>query len=316
MNQYTSNSANNIKNNASNNQHHIFDNAFLSACSWDKRLLIPLINEIFHRNYPEDYDIDHSSNEQILQNHDSDEDTLIKRVTDAIIKIDSKNFHFECESKNDGEILIRISEYDLYITLNSAIYNSHHIDMFLPDTAVVFLRNHPSLPKYGTITYHKDDKSLTANIPYFQIGNYNLEYLDTKHLYILFPFYIMRYSSALKHRTSSKYDVIVSETNQVYNVLTKARDDGNITQSEYEHIITLCNYVIDEISKGSEINRKLVNIMGTEVLKTMQEIGEEKGIIKATLSNIKNLMTNMNLSFDKACELLGVKDKEQYRNLI
>lgn len=56
--------------------------------------------------------------------------------------------------------------------------------------------------------------------------------------------------------------------------------------------------------------------MGNEVLKTLEERGEEKGIFKATLENIRNAMTNGNLPFDSVCELLGIKDREKYRNLV
>ena len=56
--------------------------------------------------------------------------------------------------------------------------------------------------------------------------------------------------------------------------------------------------------------------MGNEVLKTAEERGEEKGIFKSKLEDIKNAMENGNLTFDKVCDLLGITNREQYRKHI
>ena len=299
-----------------NNPYHIFDNAFLSACSWDKRLLIPLINEIFNKNIAEDAPIEHSSNELFNHRKAEGNERLIKRITDALVRVDGGKYHFECESKNDGEILIRISDYDMQIALNDARYTNHVVEVELPQTAVVYLRNHNTVPQKGKIIYRNGDDKLVQDIQYFEVGKYDLDYLSKKHLYILFPFYLMRYEHALKHNTTSKYKLIEKEANRVYIILKESYDDGIITKTEFEHVVTLCNDVVKEISKNNELNGKLVEIMGTEVLKTAEERGAEKGVFKATLENIKNAMESFKLSFDEACDGLKIKDREQYRKLV
>lgn len=310
-----------VNENIINNPYHIYDNAFLSACSWDKRLLIPLINEIFDKNISENADIDHFPNEFLSHKKTkAGNDQLVKRITDALVRVDGDNFHFECESKNDGEILIRIADYDMQISLNDAKYHNHNVRVRLPDTAVIFLRNHRYLPGEGTVTYTKGGNFLIHRIPYFEICDYSLDYLAEKHLYILMPFYLMRYEHAITNNTSSKFLLIENEANKVYNILTSAHDSGILSTKEYEDIITLSNDIVKEISKGSQLNERLVKIMGNEVLKTAEERGEErgieKGIFKATLENIRNAMESFKLSFDEACDGLKVRDREQYKKYI
>ena len=44
--------------------------------------------------------------------------------------------------------------------------------------------------------------------------------------------------------------------------------------------------------------------------------GRVEGEYNATVLHIQNIKNSQNISFDKACEILGVKDKEKYRNYI
>lgn len=78
--------------NGRNNQYHVFDNAFLSACCWDKRLLIPLINEIFNKNISENMDIERTLNDFTSYKKTKDNtDQLVKRITDALVQIENGN---------------------------------------------------------------------------------------------------------------------------------------------------------------------------------------------------------------------------------
>ena len=293
------------------NQHQIYDNAFLSVCAWHKRLLIPLINEVFHKNIPEDAEIEHSSNEQFWQGvNDDNKETLIKRITDALIRVDGGKYHFECESKNDGEILIRLSEYDMQIALHDATYSNYSVKMVLPETAVVFLRNHKKIPKEGNISYYKGDQVLTHTIPFLKVRDYTLEELVDKRLYLLFPFYLMRYEYAIKH-SPDKYELIEKEAGKVYDNIINAYDEGILTKTECENIILLCKDVVSEISKNTDIQERLVNTMGTEVLLTAEERGIEKGALNTKIEAVKNLMKNMKWSVEQALDALSITGDER-----
>lgn len=281
------------------NAYHVYDNAFLSACAWDKRLLIPLINEIFKKNLSENADVERTPNDFTFhQKTPNDADQLVKRITDALIRVDGEKYHFECESKNDGEILIRIADYDLQIAIDGAKYHNHSVSMTLSDTAVIYLRNHRNLPEEGIVTYTKGNNSLIHHIPYFEISDYKLDYLDEKHLYILMPFYLMRYEYAIVNNTVSKFTLIENEANHVYNKLTKAYNNKLLSEKEYEDIITLCNDVVKEMSKGSQLAERLVEIMGNEVLMTAEERGLDKGL-KALVDTLKEFCPDFQSLYKK-----------------
>lgn len=260
---------------------HIYDDAFLSACSWAKRLLIPLINEVFGTDISERAKITMAPNEQYSHKKDAKgHERLIKRITDALIRVEGSTYHFEAESKNDGRILMRIAEYDTLIAHNDGFYEGNTFVMRLPSTAVIFLRKHLNLPAFGTVRYETDGNFVEQTVPFIMVSKYSLEYIDERHLYILLPFYLMRYEHALKHDTVSKHVLIENEAARVYDILTKAYDEKQISRKEYEHILTLCNDVVRAISDKSTIKERLVDAMGTGVLKTMEERGYDKGYDK------------------------------------
>ena len=304
---------------------HIFDDAFLSVCVWEKRLLIPLINEVFGLDIPENAEIIDKPRESYAE---SAKDHLIKRVTDALIRVDNGVYHFECESKNDGSILMRVAEYDTRIAINDASYEDYKVNINLPNSAVVFVRNHRKLPIAGEIEYRLNDQVIKDIVPFIKVARYELDYLIERHLFILLPFYLIRYEHALMNNTQSKENLIESEVCRVYNELTRVYDANILTKRTYEKIMSLCNHVLKHISRNNENRERLMEVMGTGVLLSYEDIGEHNGRIKgraegraegridALLDSLRAVMKNGSMSFKEACKLLDINDPDKYRNLI
>ena len=93
---------------------------------------------------------------------------------------------------------------------------------------------------------------------------------------LLYPFYLMRYEHAIKN-TPDKYDAIENEAHKVYDKLINAYSIGEISKKELENIMQLCEDVVTELSNNTDIKERLVNVMGTEVLLTAEERGEQRG---------------------------------------
>ena len=167
------------------------------------------------------------------------------------------------------------------------------------------------------------------------MGKHSLEYLVEKNLYLLLPFYLVRYENAIKN-TPKKYDYIEQEAQRVYQTLEKAYDSDALTEIEYTNILLLCKDVVEILSQKTDIQERLVEIMGNEILLTAEERGEVRGIeigkeigktigqeigktigaFDMALENIKNAMESFTLSFDEVCDKLKINDREQYRNYI
>ena len=85
---------------------HEYDNAFRTMEMDCPRLLIPVVNEIFHKNYALDEKIRILPNEQMITTP-VDEQTI--RITDSnfmIIGAEKVRYHIECESNPNGGRII------------------------------------------------------------------------------------------------------------------------------------------------------------------------------------------------------------------
>ena len=99
---------------------HAYDNAFRTMEMDCQKLLIPVVNEVFHENYPLDARVEIFPNEQMIT---TPEDEQIIRITDSnfmVIGNQRVKYHIECESNPDSqELLIRMFQYDMQIVLNN-----------------------------------------------------------------------------------------------------------------------------------------------------------------------------------------------------
>lgn len=91
----------------------IFDDIFRTLCEKNSKLLIPLINEVFHKDYKMTEKIELWSGEHHVLS--GDVDGLDERVTDSAIYIGHKLYHIECQSNPDGSMVLRMVEYDFHI---------------------------------------------------------------------------------------------------------------------------------------------------------------------------------------------------------
>jgi hypothetical protein len=71
------------------------------------QLLVPFINEVFGRNYPDDSEIIRFNSE-----HEGHKGTIID---DSVFRLQSKIYHVECQSTPDSSMVVRMIEYDFAI---------------------------------------------------------------------------------------------------------------------------------------------------------------------------------------------------------
>ncbi|MCM1251730.1 MAG: hypothetical protein NC321_02840, partial [Clostridium sp.] len=95
---------------------NIYDGAFRTILNDCRKLVIPVINEIFGETYTGEEEIHFFPNEHFLdQQNEADKE----RITDTNFTVfgkTPKKYHIECESSYpDGRITIRLFEYDAQI---------------------------------------------------------------------------------------------------------------------------------------------------------------------------------------------------------
>ena len=92
---------------------NIYDGAFRTILNDCRKLIIPVINEIFKEHYTGEEEIRFFPNEHFLDQQDAADKERITDTNFQIIGRIAKKYHLECESSlPDGKITVRLFEYD------------------------------------------------------------------------------------------------------------------------------------------------------------------------------------------------------------
>ena len=85
-----------------------YDDVFRTLLNDCRKLIIPVINEMFGESYTGEETIQFLPNEHFLNQQDGEEKKRITDTSFAIIGSVEKRYHLECESTLNNRILIRI----------------------------------------------------------------------------------------------------------------------------------------------------------------------------------------------------------------
>ena len=252
----------------------IFDDVFRTIAQKMPYLLIPLINEVFQTNYPEDIHFQQLRNEHY--------EKLGKIITDSILQIEDHTYHLECQSTLDGRMVIRMFEYDFSIALELAQKNNETFEIEFPQSCVLYIRNHRehSLPDYHeAIVKFADGQHILYRVPILRAQNYTVDSIFEKRLLILLPYHILRYESFLKNSGSNtkKLKQLLTDYQKINDALEQCTNDKKSTL--YIDMITLIEEIADHIipKDNENVRERLGNIMGGKILKLESERLLEKG---------------------------------------
>ena len=94
-----------------------YDDSFRTLLTDCKRLIVPLVNEMFGENWQETENVELYQNEVFITTG-ADE----KRITDSNFTIgNSRRYHIECQSSVDGTMTVRIFEYSTQMEKDHAL---------------------------------------------------------------------------------------------------------------------------------------------------------------------------------------------------
>ena len=148
-----------------------------------------------------------------LQNDGAGTESISRKESDCVLEIKGKRYHLECQSTRDGQILIRMVEYGTRIALEHAMFDSYgaRLILELPRSALIYLRggiqknngkgsNKRKAEKLtsGRVCLRVDGQELEFEIPTLNIQAYTLDEIFEKKLYMLIPFYFLRFEKDLK----------------------------------------------------------------------------------------------------------------------
>ena len=248
----------------------IFDDVFRTIAQKMPSLLIPLINEVFKTKYVEDQEIEQLRNEHY--------EKFGKVITDSIIRIGGRLYHIECQSKKDGDMALRMIEYDFAIALeHSSRMEDDILEIRFPESCVLYIRNHKDTPDYHEARVRfADGQSVTYKVPVIMAQDYTVDSIFEKRLLALLPYHILRYESFLKSNSDNpkKVDKLLGDLETICQKLLQIQGT-----EMYFNLVNLIKQIADYvIPKENPVRERIGEVMGGQVLMLKSEEIRQEGI--------------------------------------
>lgn len=246
-----------------------YDDVFRTLLVDCTRFIIPIINEVFGEHYTGEETIIHHSDYHFIQGVNERKTKIESDSNITLIGIDSKHYHFECQSNSDGTMIVRMFEYDSQIAIEHGIVEGNVFEVEFPHSAVLYLRHNKNTPDYYTIKIKAGTKSLSYAIPVLKVQQYGIEELFEKRLYFLIPFHIFTYEKEFKqiNNNTEKMENLRKIYEQICKKLELEYNRGNISGYERNTVIDLSVSVVRSIARKYETIRKEIGeYMGGKVL--------------------------------------------------
>ena len=243
---------------------NIYDGAFRTILNDCRKLIIPVINEIFDEHYTGEEEIRFFPNEHFLDQQDAADKERITDTNFQIIGRIVKKYHLECESSlPDGKITIRLFEYDAQIALDEGEVTEETLTVTFPNTAVMYLRSYkktPDIMKYVIVT---PGGTVQYDVPIMKVQSYSLDEIFEKRLLMLIPFYIFSHEKSFSEYNNNEQKL--EELKAEYRIILERLDDlenqGIIGAFDKRTIIELSSDVIREIARKYENVQKGIGAM-------------------------------------------------------
>ena len=251
---------------------NIYDGAFRTILNDCRKLIIPVINEIFGETYTGEEEIQFFPNEHFIDQQDEADKERITDTNFTVFGKIPKKYHIECESSlPDGRITIRLFEYDAQIALDEGEVTEETLTVTFPNTAVLYLRTYKKTSdkmKYVIIT---PGGTVQYNVPIMKVQKYSLDDIFEKRLLMLIPFYIFSHENSFPEYNSNEQKLaeLKAEYQEILERLDELEQQGVIGAFDKRTIIELSGDVIKEIAQKYEnVQKGVGDIMGGALIET------------------------------------------------
>lgn len=250
-------------------QYFLWDEIMKREIELYPRLVLPIVKELFQREYPGDGNIVLLSTEYTVSRiHEKGEKLLHAIRSDLLLRIQSDLYHFECQIEKDGRMIFRMLEYDIHIALTHGKETDKGESMpqefavMFPKSAVLYLGDEGNVPAYETCTlYFQDGTEHVYCIPVMKVQEYSPEEIEEKHLDILVPFLPVRFRKQIGKLTGKDGKTDEAARERVKQELTEflleckaalihEGEKGILSESAWkdiwEYLWKVCGYLLGE----------------------------------------------------------------------
>ena len=269
-----------------------YDDVFRTLLTDCTELMIPVVNEIFHTHYTGKETICLLQNEHFIKMPDGSEQ---ERITDSSFEIISseetsmpqvlknqlyggsagcntaqrKRYHIECQSTEDGSMIVRMFEYDTQLALENREFISNILTVQFPDSAIVSLRHTKNTPEEMTVKVLTPGGRVSYTVPVLKIKRYTIHELFEKKLFFLIPFHIFAYEKDFKELEENKKKLkqLEAEYASIRERLEIACQMGDLNRYAKAAILDMSRKVIEHIAvKYKNVAKGVSRTMGGKVL--------------------------------------------------
>ena len=237
----------------------IFDDVLRTIQERRPKLLIPLVNEVFHTAYPE--------NMKVTRLPEEYQKVVSKVVADSCNRIMEQIYHFECQSTIDGNMILRMVEYDFMIALTESWNQLDKRKMKFPRACIIYLRaTKNTLTEEQLEIEMADGQIITYRVPTIRLRDYSIDEIFEKNLLILLPYYIINYEKELSKVAEEKErkENLLSEFIAIISRLEKAtKEDEGLFLDIVKMMQRVMRYLLRE---EPEMKERMGDVMGGKVL--------------------------------------------------
>ena len=293
---------------------NIYDGAFRTILNDCRKLIIPVINEIFSETYIGDEEIRFFPNEHFLDQQDEADKERITDTNFTVFGKVPKKYHVECESSlPDGRITIRLFEYDAQIALDEGEVTEETLTVTFPNTAVLYLRTYKKTPdkmKYVIVT---PGGTIQYDVPIMKVQTYSLDDIFEKRLLMLIPFYIFSHESSFSEYNSNehKLEKLKAEYQVILEKLDGLEQQEVIGAFDKRTIIELSGDVIKEIAQKYEnVQKGVGDMMSGALIETEARRILNKGISETKKETALRMLKRGKMTVEEIAEDSGLSVAE------
>lgn len=292
-------------------QYFLWDEIMKKEIQLYPHLMLPLVKEIFNKEYPDDRNITLLSTEYTVSRVYKAGKKLLGSIrSDILMKIAGDLYHFECQMKKDGKMVFRMFEYDVNIALThgktvlteKGLQEEGRQEKFMlsfPKSAVLYLGNEKSVREYEACEIcFPDGTRHLYRVPVMRVQEYGLGEIEEKHLALLLPFLPIRFRERIrkavgKDKEDTAPDIkaereekraaerkgikddMTKFLSECLAVLDREEENGTVTEIMRKDIAEFlwkaCGYLLE----GDEELLMLVRVELEPVIKLSREIIDE-----------------------------------------
>lgn len=291
----------------------IFDDVFRTIQERYPALLIPLVNEVFSTSYADDIKVERLPEEY--------QKLVSKIVADSCSKIGEQIYHFECQSTTDGNMILRMAEYDFMLALADYRYKKQRRLKF-PKSCIIYLRSVQNIVSEELLEIElADGRVVEYKVPVFWIKDYGIDEIFEKNLLILLPYYIIKYEKEISKiaKDTGREKSLLSEYEMIINRLEAVT--RNKQTRIFKDLLQLMKKVVDYLlRKEPDLKERMGDIMGgkvlplpSDVIREAEEIALKKGMqqgITAIVHLCRDLNVDKKSTIDRLKTEFSLTDKQ------